>query len=163
MKGIIMAGGAGSRLRPLTCDLPKPMVPVMNRPVMQYSIDLFRKYGINVIGATLQYLPGMIQEYFGGGEQDSISLHYFIEDRPLGTAGSVKNAQEILDDTFIVLSGDALTNIDLEKAVEFHRKNQSIATLVLKKVEIPLEYGVVMTQEDGRIVNSSKSLVGGGL
>ena len=152
MKGIIMAGGAGSRLRPLTCDLPKPMVPVMNRPVMQYSIDLFRKYGINVIGATLQYLPGMIQEYFGGGEQDSISLHYFIEDRPLGTAGSVKNAQEILDDTFIVLSGDALTNIDLEKAVEFHRKNQSIATLVLKKVEIPLEYGVVMTQEDGRIV-----------
>lgn len=152
MKGIIMAGGAGSRLRPLTCDLPKPMVPVMNRPVMQYSIELFKKYGINDIGVTLQYLPGMIQDYFGDGRQDSINLHYFIEDKPLGTAGSVKNAQEILDDTFIVLSGDALTNIDLEKAIDFHRQNQSIATLVLKKVDIPLEYGVVMTHEDGRIV-----------
>ena len=123
----------------------RPMVPVMNRPVMQYSIELFKKYGINDIGVTLQYLPGMIQDYFGDGRQDSINLHYFIEDKPLGTAGSVKNAQEILDDTFIVLSGDALTNIDLEKAIDFHRQNQSIATLVLKKVDIPLEYGVVMT------------------
>ncbi|HZJ57250.1 MAG TPA: sugar phosphate nucleotidyltransferase [Clostridia bacterium] len=151
MKGIIMAGGAGSRLRPLTCDLPKPMVPVMNRPVMQYSIELFRKYGINDIGVTLQYLPEAIQDYFGDGGRDPINLHYFIEEKPLGTAGSVKNAQEILDDTFIVLSGDALTNIDLEKAADFHRQNQSMATLVLKKVEIPLEYGVVMTHGDGRI------------
>ncbi|NLN41228.1 MAG: NTP transferase domain-containing protein [Clostridiales bacterium] len=151
MKGIIMAGGAGSRLRPLTCDLPKPMVPIMNRPVMHYSIELLKKYKIEDIGVTLQYLPKMIQNYFGDGSQYKVKLHYFIEDTPLGTAGSVKNAQEFLDETFIVISGDALTNIDLSKAIEFHKSKKSIATLILKKVEVPLEYGVVITNQDGAI------------
>lgn len=146
-----MAGGEGSRLRPLTCDLPKPMVPVMNRPVMTYSIELLKKYGINTIGVTLQYLPNVIQDYYGDGSEYGVDLHYFIEETPLGTAGSVKNAQEILDETFIVISGDALANINLEKAIEFHRNNNSVATLVLKRVEIPLEYGVVVTDENGAI------------
>lgn len=146
-----MAGGEGSRLRPLTCDLPKPMVPVMNKPVMTYSIELLKKYGINTIGVTLQYLPHVIQDYYGDGSEYGVDLHYFIEETPLGTAGSVKNAQEILDETFIVISGDALANINLEKAIEFHRRNNSIATLVLKRVEVPLEYGVVVTDEKGVI------------
>lgn len=151
MKGIIMAGGAGSRLRPLTCDLPKPMVPIMNKPVMHYGIELLRRYGISDIGVTLQYLPRIIQNYFGDGSKYNSKLHYFIEDSPLGTAGSVKNAQSILNETFIVISGDALTSIDLSKAVAFHRDNKSLATLVLKRVEVPLEYGVVVTNQRGEI------------
>ena len=151
MKGIIMAGGAGSRLRPLTCDLPKPMVPIMNRPVMHYSVELLKKYGIKDIGVTLQYLPKVIQNYFGDGSQYKVQLHYFIEETPLGTAGSVKNAEKFLDETFIVISGDALTNIDLSKAIEFHKNKKSIATLILKRVEVPLEYGVVITNQDGAI------------
>ena len=151
VKGIIMAGGAGSRLRPLTCGQPKPMVPVLNKPVMHYSIELLKKYGIKDIGVTLQYLPGVIEGYFGDGSQYGVNLHYYIEETPLGTAGSVKNAKGLLDETFVVVSGDALTNIDLSRAIEFHRNNKSIATLILKKEEVPLEYGVVVTDSAGRI------------
>lgn len=146
-----MAGGEGSRLRPLTCDIPKPMVPVMNRPVMEYSVELLRKYGIENIGITLQYLPQKIQDYFLNGAKWGVNFEYFIEETPLGTAGSVKNAQDFLDETFIVISGDGLTNINLKKAIDFHKKNNSIATLILKRVEVPLEYGVVVTDNDSRI------------
>lgn len=151
MKGIIMAGGEGSRLRPLTCDLPKPMVPVMNRPVMSYSIELLKKYRITDIGVTLQYLPEEIQDYFQNGTDFGVHLNYFIEDSPLGTAGSVKNSGDFLDETFVVISGDALTDINLEKAIKFHKDNGSIATLILKRVEVPLEFGVVVTDEEGSI------------
>ena len=146
-----MAGGSGSRLRPLTCDLPKPMVPVMGRPVITYSIELLKKYGIKDIGITLQYLPQAIQDYFRDGSEYGAKLHYFIEDTPLGTAGSVKNAEEFLDETFVVISGDALTDINIKKAVNFHREKGALVTLVLKRVEVPLEYGVVITGEDGSI------------
>lgn len=151
MKGIIMAGGEGSRLRPLTCDLPKPMVPVMNKPVMTYSIELLKKYGIKDIGVTLQYLPEQIQDYFQDGSEYGVRLNYFIEDTPLGTAGSVKNTGDFLDEPFVVISGDALTDINLEKAMQFHKENGSAATLVLKRVEVPLEFGVVVTNEEGSI------------
>ncbi len=151
MKGIIMAGGEGSRLRPLTCDLPKPMVPVMNKPVMAYSIELLKKYGINEIGVTLQYRPEQIMDYFQDGSDYGVKLHYYIEDTPLGTAGSVKNAGSFLDQPFVVISGDALTDINLERAVTFHRKRNSFATLILKRVEVPLEYGVVVTNGTNQI------------
>ncbi len=151
MKGIIMAGGEGSRLRPLTCDLPKPMVPVMNKPVMAYSIDLLKRYGIRDIGVTLQYRPEQIMDYFQDGSEYGVRLNYYIEETPLGTAGSVKNTGNFLDQTFVVISGDALTDIDLERAIQFHKKNNSIATLVLKRVEVPLDYGVVVTEGSGRI------------
>jgi len=127
------------------------MVPVMNKPVMTYSIELLKRYGIDRIGVTLQYLPQVIQDYFGDGKDLGVSLKYFIEETPLGTAGSVKNAQDFLDETFVVISGDALTDIDLKKAIDFHVQNHSIATLVLKRVEVPLEYGVVVTNERGEI------------
>jgi len=151
MKGIIMAGGEGSRLRPLTCDLPKPMVPVMNKPVMAYCIELLRRHGITQIGVTLQYRPEQIMDYFRDGTEDDVLLHYFIEETPLGTAGSVKNTGDFLDQTFVVISGDALTDIDLEKAIQFHREKGSVATLVLKRVQVPLEYGVVVTDITGSI------------
>ena len=151
LKAVIMAGGSGTRLRPLTCGRPKPIVPIMNKPVMQYTIELLKKYKINDIAVTLQYLPEMVKDTFGDGREHSVKLEYFVEDLPLGTAGSVKNAEEFLDDTFIVISGDVLTDINLESAIKFHKQKKSLATLILKEVSVPLEYGVVVTEEDGKI------------
>ena len=147
-----MSGGIGTRLRPLTCHLPKPMVPILNKPVMEYTIDLLKEHGIEDIGVTLYYLPSMIMDYFGDGRKFGVNLKYYIEDKPLGTGGSVKNANEFLDSTFIVISGDGFTNIDLTKAYEFHKERGSKATLVLKREPVPLEYGVVITDEKGRII-----------
>lgn len=152
MKTIIMAGGEGSRLRPLTCDRPKPMVPIVNKPMMEHIVELLRRYGLSQIGVTLQYLPEQIREYFGDGSRFGVEMRYYIEETPLGTAGSVKNAAGFLDETFLVISGDALTDFDLQKAIDFHRQKGGVATLVLTSVEEPLEYGVVVTEEDGRIL-----------
>jgi len=152
VKAIIMAGGEGSRLRPLTCNRPKPMVPVLNRPVMAYCLDLLKQHGISEIGVTLQYLPQAIQDYFGDGSDFGVRLHYFVEETPLGTAGSVKNAAAFLDETFVVVSGDALTDLDLSQAIAFHRNRGAAGTLVLTRVDCPLEYGVVITAPEGQIV-----------
>lgn len=151
IKAIIMSGGMGTRLRPLTCSIPKPMVPIMNKPVMEYSIELLKKHGINDIGVTLYYLPSSIINHFGDGESYGVKMNYFIEDSPLGTGGSVKNANDFLDTTFIVVSGDAFTNMDIQKAIAFHRKKRSKATLVLKRETIPLEYGVIIIDKNNRI------------
>lgn len=151
VQAIIMAGGEGSRLRPLTCDRPKPMVPVLNRPVMEYAVELLKKHGIVDIGVTLQYLPEEIINHFREGSGHEVNIHYFIEEEPLGTAGSVKNAEKFIKDTFIVVSGDALTDFNLTEALEFHRAKKSLATLVLTPVQVPLEYGVVITEKTGEI------------
>lgn len=151
MKAVIMAGGEGTRLRPLTCNRPKPMVPIANKPVMEHIADLLKKHRVDEVAVTLQYMPDLIKEHFNNGSEFGLRMRYYVEQAPLGTAGSVKNAEDFLDDTFIVISGDALTDIDLEKACEFHRERGSVATLVLKKVDIPLEYGVVVTDDEGRI------------
>jgi len=151
LKAIVMAGGSGSRLRPLTCGLPKPMVPVMNRPLMEYSLDLLNFHGLREVAATLQYLPEKIRQQLGDGSRFGLHLQYYVEEEPLGTAGSVKNAADFLDETFIVISGDALTDFDLTHALEFHRQKGAMATLVLTRVDNPLEYGIVITDDDGRI------------
>ena len=151
MKAIIMAGGEGTRLRPLTCDRPKPMVTLFDRPVMEYIIVLLRKMGIVEIGVTLQYLPQLIIDYFEDGAKFGVKLHYFIENEPLGTAGSVKGAEHFLDDDFIVISGDAVSNLDLSQAITFHKHHGALATLVLYRVSQPLSYGVVVTDKSGKI------------
>jgi len=151
MKAVIMAGGKGTRLRPLTQHLPKPMVPLLDRPCMEYILDLLRRHGITEIAVTVQYLPQVIRQHFGDGSEHGVQLHYFEELAPLGTAGSVKNCQEFLDETFLVISGDALTDFDLTRAIAFHKVKEALATLVLTRVEVPLEYGVVMTEESGRV------------
>ena len=151
MKAVIMAGGEGSRLRPLTCSRPKPMMPVMNRPMMEHIVALLKQHGIDDIGVTLQYLPDAIRDYFGSGCEFGVNARYFLEEVPLGTAGSVKNAEEFLDETFIVISGDALTDFNLTEAIKFHKQKGSLATIVLTRVDCPLEYGVVITERDGRI------------
>jgi mannose-1-phosphate guanylyltransferase/phosphomannomutase len=151
MKAIIMAGGEGSRLRPLTCARPKPMVPIVNRPCMEHIVSLLRSQEIREIGVTLQYLPEEIRNYFGDGKDFGVNLHYYIEDVPLGTAGSVENAASFLDETFIVISGDAVTDCSLQEAVAFHKERGALVTIVLTEVTCPLEYGVVITTKEGRI------------
>ncbi|NSW92934.1 MAG: NTP transferase domain-containing protein [Firmicutes bacterium] len=152
MKAVIMAGGEGTRLRPLTCNRPKPMVPIVNKPMMEHIVELLKKYNFTEIAVTLQYMPEIIKDYFGDGKEFGVNFNYYVETVPLGTAGSVKNAEEFLDDTFIVISGDALTDANLEEAIKFHFNKGSIATLLLKKVDVPLEYGVVVTDDEGRVI-----------
>ena len=121
------------------------------RPVMEHIIELLKSHNLSEIGVTLQYLPDCIQNYFGDGSEWGVTLRYYVEEVPLGTAGSVKNAERFLDDTFLVISGDGLTDIDLSAAIQFHREKQAAATLVLMEVDSPLEYGVVITAPQGRI------------
>ncbi len=151
MKAVIMAGGKGTRLRPLTCGIPKPMVPLLNRPCMEYIIELLKKHNIYDIAVTVQYLSENIKNHFGDGSEFGVRLTYFEENSPLGTAGSVKNAEKFLNEPFIVISGDGLTDFDLEKAIQAHKEKQALATIVLTRVASPLEYGVVMTDSNGKI------------
>ncbi len=145
-----MAGGEGSRLRPLTLQRPKPMVPLVNKACMAHILDLLVRHGATEVVATLQYMAQHIRERFGDAYGEMV-MRYAIEDIPLGTAGSVRNALQYLDDTFLVISGDALTDIDLTSLLAFHRDRGAVATLALYRVPNPLEYGVVITEEDGRI------------
>lgn len=151
MKAVIMAGGKGTRLRPLTCNKPKPMVPIVNRPMMEHIVNLLKKHRFDDIFVTLFYLAESIENYFGDGRNFGVKMRYFTEEKPLGTAGSVKNIEPYLDDTFLVISGDALTDINLDEAIKFHREKKAAATLVLTKVDNPLEYGVVITEPDGKV------------
>jgi mannose-1-phosphate guanylyltransferase/phosphomannomutase len=152
MKAVLMAGGSGTRLRPLTCDIPKPMVPMLNKPMAEHIINLLKRHGITDIIITLYYLPHVIQNYFGDGREFGVNITYAVEEKmPLGTAGCVKAIEDLLDETFVVISGDSLTDIDLQRALEFHRTRQSLATIVLTRVTNPLEFGVVITDEEGRI------------
>jgi len=148
-----MAGGSGTRLRPLTCDLPKPMVPILNRPIAEHIVNLLKRYDITEIIATLFYLPDVMRDYFQDGKDFGVQMTYAVEeDQPLGTAGCVKNVSELLDETFLVISGDSITDFDLSKAIEFHKSKGSKATLVLTRVPNPIEFGVVITDEEDKIV-----------
>ncbi|MBQ6256683.1 MAG: NDP-sugar synthase, partial [Clostridia bacterium] len=151
IQAIIMAGGEGMRLRPLTSHIPKPLVPLLGEPVMGYSVKLLKTYGVRDIGATLWYQPEKIRRAFGSGEGYGVSLRYYEETEPLGTAGSVKMAKDEIKEPFFVLSGDGLTDCDLTDALRFHREKKALATLVLKRVPVPLAFGVVMTDGDSRV------------
>jgi mannose-1-phosphate guanylyltransferase/phosphomannomutase len=146
-----MAGGEGSRLRPLTGNVPKPMLPVANRPLMEHIVLLCKQHGFTDVIATVQFLSSVIRNYFGDGTDLGVSLSYTTEEVPLGTAGSVRAAQDLLSGTFLVISGDALTDLDLTAVVDYHREKGAAATMVLKRMRDPLEFGIVMTAEDGRI------------
>ena len=146
-----MAGGEGTRLRPLTSNQPKPMVPMVNRPLMEHIVLLLKKHGITDIVVTVQFLASLVRTYFGDGEDLGVSLAYATEESPLGTAGSVKNAEGALDEAFLVISGDALTDIDLEKVAAYHREKGALATVVLSRQPNPLEYGIVIADDEGRI------------
>jgi mannose-1-phosphate guanylyltransferase/phosphomannomutase len=147
-----MAGGEGTRLRPMTANQPKPMLPVANRPIMEHVLRLLRKHGLTETVVTVQFLASIVRNYFGDGEDFGMTLQYATEETPLGTAGSVKNAEDALrDEPFLVISGDALTDIDLSDLIKFHKDRQALVTVALARVPDPLEFGIVIMDDDGRI------------
>ncbi len=151
MKAVVMAGGEGTRLRPLTSNQPKPMVPIVGKPCMEHILELLGRHGFDDVIVTLAFMPQAIRSYFGDGESLGLSIGYSVEESPLGTAGSVRLASGKLDDTVLVISGDALCDIDLAALVDFHKERGAAVTIGLKSVENPLEFGIVVTDEDGRI------------
>lgn len=152
MKGIIIAGGAGTRLRPLTYSRPKPLIPVVNRPFLEYQVALLKRHGIDEIIFCTNYMADKIAAHFGDGSAFGVKMQYAIEETPLGTAGAIRNAQELAGrDTLVVLNGDVLTDFDLSSILKFHRQKKALVTLTLKEVPSPSPYGVIITDEDGRV------------
>lgn len=149
---MVLAGGEGTRLRPLTSTIPKPLLPVANRPLVEHALRLLRRHGIREVVVTLQFLAPLIRNYLGGGSDLGVEITYATEAQPLGTAGAVKQASDLLDGTFLVISGDVLTDINLEEAVEFHKSRGAIATLVLTRRSDPLDFGIVVAGEDGAVL-----------
>ncbi len=153
MRAMILAAGLGTRLRPLTNLMPKPMAPVVNKPVMEHIVELLVKHGFTEVITNLSWLPDQIKEHFGDGSGFGIELTYSDEDEPLGTAGGVGKAADFLGETesFLVISGDALTDLDLGAMREAHDASGGIATLATKPVKDTTEFGVAITGDDGRI------------
>src|SRR5215208_1697014 len=151
MKAVILAGGEGTRLRPLTLNAPKPMLPLVNEPMMEHIVRLLRQHDFDEIVVTVAFMANHIRTYFGDGSEFGVRMSYATEETPLGTAGSVRNAMDELDERFLVISGDVLTDIDLSEVVTAHVARGALATIGLTAVENPLEFGIVITNEDGSI------------
>lgn len=155
MKSFIMAAGFGTRLEPLTLAVPKPMVPLLNKPIMQHNIDLLKKYGLRDICANIHYFPEQIENFFNDGSEFGVRLCYSYEEKLLGTAGGVKKMAEVsggVKGAFLVLSSDALTDIDLSKLISFHKKRKAVATIALSPVLDTSQFGVVVPDEIGRVL-----------
>ena len=148
---MVLAAGLGTRLRPITYAMPKPMVPVLNRPVMEHSVRLLARHGFSEAIANLHWFPETIEGHFGDGSEFGIELTYSHEEQLLGTAGGVRNAADFLGDSFLVVAGDALTDIDFAAMREFHESHDGVATMATKRVADTDQYGVVIAGEDGRI------------
>jgi len=151
MKGLILAGGKGTRLRPLTLNTPKPIVPVANRPFLLYQIDFMKTAGISEIVLSLSYQPRKIEDLLKDGADFDTLIRYAVESTPLGTAGAFKNAEQWIDSTTVVFNGDVLTSLDLKSVIDTHRRKEAIATLVLAPVDDPTAYGLVESDDEGRI------------
>lgn len=152
MKAIIIAGGLGTRLRPLTYNTPKPIVPVVNRPFIVHQIEHLVKHGVDEIILSLHYLPDEIKKILGDGRQWGIKINYSIEEHPLGTAGAVKNADKFFDSgPMVIFNGDVLTDINISKVVNFHREKRARVTLTLTEVEDPTPFGLILTDKEGRV------------
>lgn len=151
MRAMVLAAGLGTRLRPITFDMPKPMVPVLNRPVMEHILRLLAKHGFEETIANLYWFPDLIESHFGDGSGCGVKLSYSREDALLGTSGGVRNVADFLGDDFLVISGDALTDIDLTAMRAFHESHDGIATLATKRVEDTTQFGVAITDAEGRI------------
>jgi mannose-1-phosphate guanylyltransferase/phosphomannomutase len=151
VKAVVMAGGEGARLRPLTSNQPKPMMPMANRPLMEHVIRHLTLHGFDDIVVTVAFLASHIRNYFGDGSELGVRMRYATEETPLGTAGSVRNAAAELDDTFMVISGDVLTDVDLGELMKAHREAGALATIALRRTENPVDFGIVITREDGSV------------
>jgi mannose-1-phosphate guanylyltransferase len=151
MRAMVLAAGLGTRLRPITYGVPKPMVPVVNRPVMEHIVRLLARHGFTETIANLHWFPATIESHFGDGSDFGVELSYSREEQLLGTSGGVRKAAGFLGDSFLVISGDALTDIDLTAMREFHESHDGIATLATKRVDDTSQFGVAITGADGRI------------
>ena len=152
MKAMILAAGVGSRLDPLTRNVPKPLVPIVNKPVMEHIIEMLARNGITDIMVNLHYLGDQIQNYFGNGAKWGVKLHYSSEEQLWGDAGSVKRCEHFFDeDTFIVVGGDDLADVNVKRLIRFHQDNKAMATISLSLVDDPSEYGIALLNERGRI------------
>jgi len=166
MKALILAGGLGTRLRPLTLTVPKPILPLVNKPLLLYQIELFKKYRIKKIILSISYLPKQIFHCFGDGKKYGVKINYAIEKQRLGTGGGVKNSEKFIKEKIFISNGDIIANIDLKKMNAFHQKHKSDVTIALFRVSDPSAYGLVKTDKNGRILNflekpkSSKSTTG---
>jgi len=152
MKAVIMAGGFGTRIQPLTSSLPKPMIPLLNRPIMLHIVELLKSYGITDLVMLLYHQPFSIKNFFRDGAEFGVKISYVTPLADMGTAGAVKSAEKFLDERFIIISGDLLTDFNLEKIIRFHEEKQAMATITLTSVKDPLQFGVVVTDKEKRIV-----------
>jgi mannose-1-phosphate guanylyltransferase len=153
IKTIIMAGGKGSRLRPLTFIRPKPMIPLLNQPIIEHSIDKLKQFGFKDLILTLNYMPDSIKNYFKNGSDRGLNINYTIEKSPLGTGGSVRYAEKYIDDTFLVLSGDVVSDVNFKKIIKFHKEKDALATLVLTEVDDPTHFGIAVLDQEQHITN----------
>ncbi|MDY6794631.1 MAG: NDP-sugar synthase [Actinomycetota bacterium] len=151
MQAVILVGGQGTRLRPLTLTVPKPMLPLMNRPFLEFQVQLCLRHGISDIIMSTAYLPEVFEEHFGDGSGLGAKMTYVTEDEPLDTCGAVKNVEEYIKGPFLVFNGDILTDLDLTNLIAYHREKGSKATISLTRVEDPTAYGLVPLDRSGRI------------
>lgn len=149
MKALFLAGGMGTRLRPLTDEIPKPMVPIMNRPLLERNMENLRKCGINEIVISTCYKSEYIEKYFGDGSKFGLKIEYICEDMPLGTGGAIKNAEPFFGDTFLVFNADILCNMDFKELIKFHRSKAAAVTIAVTQVGNPSAYGVIESDKNG--------------
>jgi NDP-sugar pyrophosphorylase family protein len=153
LKGIIIAGGLGTRLRPLTYRRPKPLTPVANRPFLEYQVALLRQHGIEDIVFATNYMADQIEAHFGDGSRFGVRMRYAVEEVPLGTGGAIRNAAQFFpNETVVVFNGDVLTDFDLGKIIAFHKQREAIATITLHEVPSPHPFGVLLLDEQGRVL-----------
>lgn len=151
MQAVVMAGGFGTRLRPLTANIPKPMTPLLNKPIIEHIIELLKKHDITDIIMILYHQAEIIRDYFKDGKKFGVKIQYVKPDADYGTAGAVYCGYELINDRFIIISGDVVTDFDLSQAIKFHEKRKSVSTLVLTRAKNPLQFGIVLTDNDGKI------------
>jgi mannose-1-phosphate guanylyltransferase len=151
LKAVVLVGGEGTRLRPLTNGLPKSMVPVLNKPFLEHTLAYLKRFGVENVILTVSYLPKVIQDYFGDGSGYEIRLIYSIEENPLGTAGAVKKVERYLPNTFIVLNGDIFTDLNIAEMLAFHRREKAKITIALIQVDNPCAFGVVEADNNGKV------------
>jgi len=151
MQALILAGGKGTRLRPLTMHTPKPIVPIANQPFLLYQLELLKRADVRDVILSLSYQPQKIEDKLGDGTDFNVRVSYAVEASPLGTAGAYRNAASLISETTVVFNGDVLTDIDMNEVIRFHRERQAAATIVLAPVTNPTAYGLVETEKDGRV------------
>ena len=153
MKAVILAGGEGTRLRPITYQIPKPMIPLVGMPLIEYVIRNLKKYGIEDVILSTFYMSSIFSSHFGNGEKLGVNITYVTEDEPLGTCGAVKNAEKYLkNEEFLVFNGDIITSLDFNELIKYHKQKEATATITLTPVEDPTMYGLVPIGKDGRVI-----------